>query len=123
NWDYRYCWIRDATLALYALLSSGYREEAHDWRDWLLRAAAGNPRQLQIMYGLAGERRLTEFELPWLPGYAHSSPVRVGNAASTQRQLDVPGELMDTLHVGRKSNLEHSDDAWLFQQAMLKQLE
>lgn len=123
NWDYRYCWIRDATLALYALLNSGYREEAHAWRDWLLRAAAGNPRQLQIMYGLAGERRLTEFELPWLPGYADSSPVRVGNAASAQRQLDVPGELMDTLHVGRKSNLEHSDDAWRFQKTMLKQLE
>lgn len=123
NWDYRYCWIRDATLALYALLNSGYRKEAQAWREWLLRAAAGTPQQLQIMYGLAGERRLTEFELPWLPGYERSSPVRVGNAASAQRQLDVPGELMDTLHAGRKSELEHSDDAWRFQKSMLAQLE
>jgi GH15 family glucan-1,4-alpha-glucosidase len=123
NWDYRFCWIRDATLALYALLTSGYRDEAHAWRQWLLRAAAGDPRQLQIMYGLGGERRLTEFELPWLPGYQDSRPVRVGNAAFDQRQLDVPGELMDTLHVGRKFQLEPNDDAWRFQKVMLEQLE
>ncbi|HEX5515879.1 MAG TPA: glycoside hydrolase family 15 protein [Gammaproteobacteria bacterium] len=123
NWDYRFCWIRDATLALYALLSSGYREEAQAWRLWLLRAAAGDPRQLQIMYGLGGERRLTEFELPWLPGYQNSSPVRVGNAACDQRQLDVPGELMDTMHVGRRFELERNDDAWRFQKSMLSQLE
>lgn len=123
NWDYRFCWIRDATLALYALLSSGYREEAQAWRQWLLRAAAGDPRQLQIMYGLGGERRLTEFELPWLPGYENSSPVRIGNAACDQRQLDVPGELMDTMHVGRKFELERNDDAWRFQKSILAQLE
>jgi GH15 family glucan-1,4-alpha-glucosidase len=123
NWDYRFCWIRDSTLTLYALLTSGHREEAQAWRQWLLRAAAGNPKQLQIMYGLGGERRLTEFELPWLPGYLNSSPVRVGNAAHEQLQLDVPGELMDSMHVGRKFELEPNDDAWRFQKVMLKQLE
>lgn len=122
NWDYRFCWIRDATLTLYALLTSGYREEAEAWRHWLLRAAAGDPKQLQIMYGLGGERRLTEFDLPWLPGYAGSSPVRVGNAAHEQRQLDVQGELMDTLYVARKFHLEPDDDAWRFQKTMLEQL-
>lgn len=123
NWDYRYCWIRDATLGLYALLNSGYREEAAAWRDWLLRAAAGEPRQLQIMYGLGGEHRLSELELPWLPGYEGSTPVRVGNAAYEQRQLDVPGELMDALHVGRKFKLEPNPEAWRFQKAMLRQVE
>src|SRR5690606_29670432 len=107
---------------LYALLTSGYREEAEAWRHWLLRAAAGDPKQLQIMYGLGGERRLTEFDLPWLPGYAGSSPVRVGNAAHEQRQLDVQGELMDTLYVARKFHLEPDDDAWRFQKTMLEQL-
>jgi GH15 family glucan-1,4-alpha-glucosidase len=123
NWDYRFCWIRDATLVLYALLNSGYREEAHAWREWLLRAVAGDPAQLQIMYGLSGERRLTEFELPWLPGYEGSRPVRVGNAAFDQRQLDVPGELMDTLHVARKFQLERDEDAWQLQKTILRQLE
>ena len=123
NWDYRFCWIRDATLALYALLNSGYQDEAGAWRDWLLRAAAGDPGQLQIMYGLSGERRLSEIELPWLPGYENSTPVRVGNAAYDQRQLDVPGELMDVLHVGRKFNLEPNHEAWRFQKSMLRQLE
>ncbi|MEX1082042.1 MAG: glycoside hydrolase family 15 protein [Halofilum sp. (in: g-proteobacteria)] len=123
NWDYRYCWIRDATFTLNALLTSGYRDEARAWRHWLLRAAAGDPRQLQIMYGLRGERRLTEIELEWLPGYADSRPVRIGNGAFDQRQLDVPGELMDVLHIARKFQLEPDDDAWRLQRTMLKQLE
>jgi len=123
NWDYRFCWIRDATLTLYALLNAGYREEAHAWRSWLLRAAAGHPRQLQIMYGLSGERRLSEFELPWLPGYEGSRPVRIGNAAFEQLQLDVPGELMDALHVGRKFQIRPDEDAWRFQTSMLNRLE
>ena len=101
NWDYRFCWLRDATLTLLALMNAGYLEEARAWREWLLRAAAGKPSQLQIMYGIAGERRLTEWEVPWLPGYDKSSPVRVGNAAHTQLQLDVYGELMDALHHAR----------------------
>lgn len=123
NWDYRFCWIRDATLTLYALLSSGHRTEAIAWRDWLMRAAAGDPSQLQVIYKLGGERRLSEIELPWLPGYENSSPVRIGNAAYRQLQLDVVGELMDVFHVGRKFGLEHDDEAWRFQQAMLRELE
>src|SRR5690606_18027312 len=123
NWDYRLCWIRDATLTLYALLTSGYREEASSWREWLLRAAAGDPAQLQVIYGLSGERRLSEIELPGLPGYANSTPVRVGNAAFQQRQLDVPGELMDALYVARKFKIEPDDYAWNFQCALLKRLE
>jgi GH15 family glucan-1,4-alpha-glucosidase len=123
NWDYRYCWIRDATLTLLALLRSGYRAEAEAWRQWMLRAAAGHPRQLQIMYGLAGERRLTETELDWLPGYENSRPVRVGNAAYDQVQIDVYGELMDALHVGRRSMLEPSHESWRFQQVLLAELE
>ncbi len=123
NWDYRYCWIRDATLTLLALLSSGYRYEAEAWRQWMLRATAGHPKQLQIMYGLAGERRLTETELDWLPGYEGSRPVRVGNDAYGQMQIDVYGELMDALHVGRKSMLEPSHASWLFQQVLLADLE
>ena len=93
NWDYRFCWLRDATLTLLALMNAGYYDEAQAWRDWLLRAAAGSPSQLQIMYGLAGERRLTEYEVPWLPGYEQSTPVRIGNAAHGQLQLDVYGEV------------------------------
>ena len=123
NWDYRYCWIRDATLTLLALLSSGYRAEAEAWRHWMLRATAGHPKQLQIMYGLAGERRLTETELDWLPGYEGSRPVRVGNAAYDQLQIDVYGELMDALHVGRRSMLEPSHASWQFQQVLLADLE
>ena len=103
NWDYRYCWLRDATLTLYALLVGGYDDEARAWRDWLLRAVAGDPRDLQIMYGCAGERRLTELELDWLPGYEGSQPVRVGNAAAEQFQLDVYGEVMDALLPARAS--------------------
>ena len=105
NWDYRYCWLRDATLTLLALMNAGYYDEARDWRDWLLRAAAGAPSQLQIMYGLAGERRLPEFEIPWLPGYEDSQPVRIGNAAHGQLQLDVYGEVMDALHQARRGGL------------------
>ena len=106
NWDYRFCWIRDATLILYALLTSGCRQEAHAWREWLVRAAAGRPAELQTIYGIAGQRRLTELELPWLPGYENSRPVRIGNAAFEQLQLDVYGELMDAMHVGRKFELD-----------------
>ena len=123
NWDYRFCWIRDATLTLYALLVSGYREEALAWREWLLRASAGHPDQLQVMYGLGGERRLTEFELPWLPGYADSRPVRIGNGASEQSQLDVFGELMDAMHVGRRFELQPDRESWEFQKVLLRQLE
>ena len=123
NWDYRFCWIRDATLTLYALLTSGYREEAKAWREWMLRAAAGHPGQLQIMYGLSGERRLTEVELPWLPGYEGSKPVRIGNGAAGQLQIDVYGELVDALHVGRKFQLDPSHESWRFQRVLLKDLE
>jgi GH15 family glucan-1,4-alpha-glucosidase len=119
NWDYRYCWLRDATLTLYSLLISGYREEAIAWRGWLLRAAAGRPEEMQIMYGLAGERRLTELELPWLPGYEGSRPVRIGNAAYSQLQLDVCGELMDALHVARKYDIEPDPDAWRIQTLLM----
>ena len=101
NWDYRFCWLRDATLTLLALMNAGYYAEAQAWRDWLLRAAAGSPSQLQIMYGIGGERRLTESELDWLPGYEQSRPVRIGNAAHEQLQLDVYGEVMDALHQAR----------------------
>jgi GH15 family glucan-1,4-alpha-glucosidase len=122
NWDYRFCWIRDATLMLYALLTSGYRDEALAWREWLVRAAAGRPAELQTIYGVAGERRLTELELPWLPGYQGSSPVRIGNLAFKQLQLDVYGELLDALHVGRKFELKGHDEAWRVQKALLAHL-
>jgi GH15 family glucan-1,4-alpha-glucosidase len=122
NWDYRYCWLRDATLTLLAFLNAGYREEALAWRTWLLRAAAGDPADLQIMYGVAGERRLTELELPWLPGYEGSKPVRIGNAATQQFQLDVSGEVMDALHQGRVHELEVSQEAWALQRHVLDQL-
>lgn len=123
NWDYRFCWIRDATLTLYSLIVSGYREEARAWRRWLLRAAAGEPRQLQVLYGLDGTRRNPEIEVDWLPGYEGSTPVRLGNAACEQTQLDVPGELMDMLHVAREYELEFSDHAWALQRAILDRLE
>ncbi|HYZ42245.1 MAG TPA: glycoside hydrolase family 15 protein [Stellaceae bacterium] len=123
NWDYRYCWIRDATLTLYALLSSGHRNEARAWREWLLRAAAGHPSEMQIMYGLAGERRLTEYEASWLPGYEGSRPVRIGNAAHEQLQLDVYGELMDALYAGSRYGLECNPHAWNFQINLLEYLE
>src|SRR5262249_12151145 len=123
NWDYRFCWLRDATFTLYALLIAGYTEEARAWRQWLLRAVAGHPAELQIMYGLAGERRLTEFVVPWLPGYEESHPVRIGNAAHEQFQLDVYGEIIDTLHVARRYGLHADDDAWRVQSALLDFLE
>jgi GH15 family glucan-1,4-alpha-glucosidase len=123
NWDYRYCWVRDATLTLLALMNAGYYDEAKAWREWLLRAAAGAPSQLQIMYGIAGERRLTEFEIPWLPGYEGSGPVRIGNAAHGQLQLDIFGELMDALHQGRRGGLDGGGAEWAFQLAVLEHLE
>ena len=106
NWDYRHCWIRDATFTLYALLICGFLEEARAWREWLLRAIAGQPAQLQIMYGLAGERQLSEREIPWLAGYEGSRPVRIGNAAHSQFQLDVYGEIADAFHVARRYGIE-----------------
>lgn len=123
NWDYRYCWIRDATLTLYAFTNAGHFDEAGAFRQWMLRAAAGAPDQMQIMYGVGGERRLTETELPWLPGYENSLPVRIGNGAYDQIQIDVFGELMDALHTARKSQLGPSQEAWRFQQTMLSRLE
>jgi GH15 family glucan-1,4-alpha-glucosidase len=123
NWDYRYCWVRDATFTLYALMLGGYIEEACAWREWLLRAVAGKPSQLNIMYGLAGERRLTELELAWLPGYQDSAPVRIGNAASQQFQLDVYGELMDAMHVARRGGLEPDENAWHVERALTEFLE
>ena len=112
NWDYRFCWLRDATLALLALINCGYTDEAGAWRAWLIRAVAGDPGTLQIMYGLAGERRLTEWEVPWLSGYEESKPVRVGNAAHGQLQLDVYGEMFDALYQARQAGLAPLDDAW-----------
>ena len=122
NWDYRYCWLRDATLSLLALLNSGYTEEAARWRQWLLRAVAGDPSKTQIMYGLAGERRLSEWEVPWLSGYEGAAPVRVGNAAHDQRQLDVYGEVFDALYQGRKSGLAPFDHGWRVAKSLLQWL-
>jgi GH15 family glucan-1,4-alpha-glucosidase len=112
NWDYRFCWLRDATLTLHALLIGGYTEEAAAWRDWLIRAAAGDPAQMQIMYGIRGERRLLELELPWLPGYEGSRPVRIGNAASDQFQLDIYGEVISALYHARQAGLPGRQDTW-----------
>jgi GH15 family glucan-1,4-alpha-glucosidase len=123
NWDYRYCWLRDATFTLYALMIGGFTDEAAAWRSWLLRAIAGDPSTLQIMYGCAGERRLPELELAWLPGYEGSRPVRVGNGAVDQLQLDVYGEVADALHFARKAGLEADPDAWALQKEMLRFLE
>ena len=123
NWDYRYCWLRDATLTLLALIRAGYVDEARAWRDWLLRAIAGSPESVQIMYGVAGERRLVEVELPWLAGYESSQPVRIGNGACNQRQLDVYGEVADALYQARKQGLEASDDAWSLLRKLLEWLE
>ncbi|GAA2454819.1 glycoside hydrolase family 15 protein [Streptomyces glaucus] len=119
NWDYRFCWLRDSTLTLGALLAAGYQEEAEAWRDWLLRAVAGDPADLQIMYGLAGERRLPEFELPWLSGFAGSRPVRIGNGAVKQLQLDVYGEVMDTLSLARDAGLPAKPDVWAVECALM----
>ena len=123
NWDYRYCWIRDSAFTLYALLNAGYREEAESWRRWLLRAAAGHPEQLRIMYSVTGERWLPERELPWLAGYEASSPVRIGNLAACQRQLDVYGELIDVLHTAREADIAALEDAWTLQKTLLRDLE
>jgi GH15 family glucan-1,4-alpha-glucosidase len=120
NWDYRFCWLRDATFTLNALLLTGYIEEATEWRDWLLRAIAGSPDDLQILYSVTGVRRLDEVELPWLPGYENSVPVRIGNAAAKQFQLDVYGEVMDTLHLARVVHMEPSEHAWRVQIALLE---
>jgi len=112
NWDYRYCWLRDATFTLLALMHAGYYDEAQTWRDWLFRAVAGSPDQLQIMYGLGGERRLTEWEVPWLPGFEGSRPVRIGNAAVNQTQLDIYGEVLDALYHAHSHGLppnQHGD--------------
>ncbi|WP_033310936.1 glycoside hydrolase family 15 protein [Streptomyces iakyrus] len=119
NWDYRFCWLRDSTLTLNALLAAGYQEEAEAWRNWLLRAVAGDPADLQIMYGVAGERRLPEFELPWLSGFAGSAPVRIGNDAVNQLQLDVWGEVMDSLSLARESGLSAQPDVWALQTALM----
>jgi GH15 family glucan-1,4-alpha-glucosidase len=123
NWDYRYCWVRDATFTLMALVGAGYLDEAQAWREWLLRAVAGSPAELQIMYGIAGERRLTELELGWLPGYENSSPVRIGNAASRQFQLDVYGELVDAGFQALRAGLPADPNAWNLLTTILQFLE
>ncbi len=120
NWDYRLCWLRDATLTLLAMMNAGIYDEAAAWRDWLQRAVAGSPAEMQIMYGLRGERRLTEWEVDWLPGYADSKPVRIGNAAHEQFQLDVYGELMDAFEQGRKGGLSSTDEGWEMQRILLE---
>jgi GH15 family glucan-1,4-alpha-glucosidase len=123
NWDYRYCWLRDATFTLYALMNAGFVDEAAAWRDWLLRAVAGDPANAQILYGIGGQRRIPEYELDWLPGYAGSRPVRVGNAAAEQFQLDVYGEVMDALHQARLHDIGPDQQAWSLQQMLLEFLE
>jgi len=123
NWDYRYCWLRDSTFTLYALMLAGLADEAKAWREWLLRAVAGQPNKMQILYGVAGERRISEQELPWLAGYQGARPVRVGNAAVEQFQLDVYGEVMDTLHLAHHMGLPSDDAAWDLQRALLEFLE
>lgn len=123
NWDYRYCWLRDSTFTLYALVESGYHDEACAWRDWLMRAIAGAPDKMQIMYGMAGERHVPEHELSHLTGYMHSSPVRVGNAASRQMQLDVFGEVLDSLYLTRRSGLVSPTDIWDLEVALARRLE
>jgi GH15 family glucan-1,4-alpha-glucosidase len=123
NWDYRFCWLRDATLTLLALMNSGHFGEAEAWREWLLRAAAGSPEQIQILYGIAGERRTLEWEATWLSGYEGASPVRIGNAAYDQLQIDVYGEVMDALHQARRGGLPANDFGWALQRALLATLE
>ena len=119
NWDYRYCWLRDATFTLFALSQGGYHDEAKSWREWLLRAIAGSPSQMQILYGVRGERRITEFEIPWLSGYENSRPVRIGNAASTQFQLDVYGEILGAIYEASRAGLKISEDDWHLQVVLL----
>jgi GH15 family glucan-1,4-alpha-glucosidase len=123
NWDYRYCWLRDATLTLIALVSAGYQDEAKSWREWLLRAIAGSADQMQIMYGVRGERRLEELELPWLSGYENSKPVRTGNAASSQFQLDVYGEVLGTMYRAHEAGIENRETDWRLQVALMNFLE
>jgi GH15 family glucan-1,4-alpha-glucosidase len=123
NWDYRYCWLRDATFTLYALIEAGYLEEARAWRQWFLRAVAGEPSKLQILYGLEGRRRLDEWEVDWLPGYEGSRPVRIGNAASGQFQLDVYGEVLDAMYQARCAGLEPEEAGWQVSRALVQFLE
>jgi GH15 family glucan-1,4-alpha-glucosidase len=123
NWDYRFCWLRDATFTLYALIGAGFLDEAKAWHEWLLRAAAGAPDDLQTLYGVAGERRIEEYEIPWLPGYESSSPVRVGNGAVKQLQLDVYGEVLDAFYVARCAGLSTSEATWALERALISHLE
>ncbi|GAA3123082.1 glycoside hydrolase family 15 protein [Kribbella aluminosa] len=123
NWDYRYCWLRDATMTLSAMLRAGYTDEAEAWRNWLLRAIAGSPQDVQIMYGVTGERRLTEFEAGWLPGFAGAAPVRIGNAAAEQLQIDVFGEVMDVLALAREAEIGATDEAWQVQRGLMRHLD
>jgi GH15 family glucan-1,4-alpha-glucosidase len=123
NWDYRYCWLRDATFTLYALIGAGFLDEAKAWHEWLLRAAAGVPDDLQTLYGVAGERRLEEYEIPWLPGYENASPVRVGNGAVKQLQLDIYGEVLDAFYVARCAGLSTSEATWALERALIAHLE
>jgi GH15 family glucan-1,4-alpha-glucosidase len=123
NWDYRFCWLRDATFTLLALMDAGYQDEAGRWRDWLVRALAGAPSQAQILYGLAGERRVTELELDWLPGFEDSKPVRIGNAAALQTQLDIYGEVADAMQTARRAGLESEDASWAVQCALTNHVE
>ena len=123
NWDYRYCWLRDATITLYAFMGAGYFDEAAAWADWLQRSVAGRPDQVQIMYGIAGERRLDEWEAAWLPGYQGAAPVRIGNAAADQLQLDVYGEVMSSLHRARNNVMVGASGAWSLQRALLEHLD
>jgi GH15 family glucan-1,4-alpha-glucosidase len=123
NWDYRFCWLRDATFTLLALMNAGYYEDARSWRNWLLRVVAGDPARVQIMYGVTGEHRLPEWEVPWLDGYRGAKPVRVGNAAFKQLQIDVYGEIMDALHHGRHGKLGTSEEGWDLQRGLLDHLE
>jgi GH15 family glucan-1,4-alpha-glucosidase len=123
NWDYRFCWLRDATFTLYALIGAGFLGEAKAWNEWLLRAVAGSPDDLQVMYGVAGERRLVEYEIPWLPGYEGTAPVRIGNAAAGQVQLDVYGEVLDALYVARHAGLASEGTSWALECALIGHLE
>ncbi len=123
NWDYRYCWLRDATFTLIAFMNAGYKEEATQWREWLLRAIAGSPSQMQIMYGVQGERRLPEFEVPWLGGYENSKPVRIGNAASLQFQIDVYGEVLAAMYRAQVAGIQNGESDWALQEGLTKFLE
>jgi GH15 family glucan-1,4-alpha-glucosidase len=123
NWDYRFCWLRDATFTLYGAMRSGYREEAEAWREWLLRAIAGSAAQMQIMYGVGGERRLEEYEIPWLSGYENSKPVRIGNAASEQFQLDVYGEVLSAMYYAHRAGIENRETDWRLQVELVEFLE